>query len=109
MDIRLTEEQREILSGRICPYCHNGILWQYIPILLLCGANGVGKDEPPGRNRYAGGSVRSNRERFLVMRYCKGRLKIGYFTHPAKMILETKIYFWKIDKWNTIAFAKPKK
>lgn len=22
MDIRLTEEQREILSGRICPYCH---------------------------------------------------------------------------------------
>ena len=25
----------------------NGILWRYIPILLLCGANGVGKDEPP--------------------------------------------------------------
>lgn len=24
-----------------------GILWRYIPILLLCGANGVGKDEPP--------------------------------------------------------------
>jgi hypothetical protein len=24
------------------------------------------------------------------------------------MILETKIYFWKIDKLNTIAFAKPK-
>ncbi len=26
---------------------YSGWHWRYIPILLLCGANGVGKDEPP--------------------------------------------------------------
>lgn len=52
------------------------------------------KRRTPGRNRYAGGSVRSNRERFLVMRYCKGRLKTGYFTHPAKMISQNKDYIF---------------
>nr|DAW36619.1 MAG TPA: hypothetical protein [Caudoviricetes sp.] len=28
------------------------------------------------------------------MRYCKGRLKIGYFTHPAKMISRNKDYIF---------------
>nr|DAG70668.1 MAG TPA: hypothetical protein [Caudoviricetes sp.] len=28
------------------------------------------------------------------MRYCKGRLKIGYFTHPAKMISQNKDYIF---------------
>lgn len=30
----------------------------------------------------------------VVMRYCKGRLKIGYFTHPAKMISQNKDYIF---------------
>lgn len=55
-----------------------------------CAAQMALEKMNPGRNRYAGGSVRSNRKRFLVMRYCKGRLKIGYFTHPAKMISQNK-------------------
>lgn len=59
-----------------------------------CAAQMALEKITPGRNRYAGGSVRSNRERFLVMRYCKGRLKIGYFTHPAKMISQNKDYFF---------------
>nr|DAZ17421.1 MAG TPA: hypothetical protein [Caudoviricetes sp.] len=28
------------------------------------------------------------------MRYCKGRLKIGYSTHPAKMISQNKDYIF---------------
>nr|DAM09318.1 MAG TPA: hypothetical protein [Caudoviricetes sp.] len=28
------------------------------------------------------------------MRYCKGRLKTGYFTHPAKMISQNKDYIF---------------
>lgn len=59
-----------------------------------CAAQMALEKMTPGRNRYAGGSVRSNRERFLVMRYCKGRLKIGYFTHPAKMISQNKDYIF---------------
>lgn len=59
-----------------------------------CAAQMALEKMNPGRNRYAGGSVRSNRERFLVMRYCKGRLKIGYFTHPAKMISQNKDYIF---------------
>lgn len=30
MDIRLTEEQREILSGRICPYCLDPTQYEYV-------------------------------------------------------------------------------
>ena len=52
------------------------------------------KMNPPDVTDTPGGSVHSNRERFLVMRYCKGRLKIGYFTHPAKMISQNKDYIF---------------
>ena len=41
------------------------------------------------------------------MRYCKGRLKIGYFTHPAKMISQNKDYFLVIKK-NLSTFAEQK-
>lgn len=37
----------EYPAGVIEEITDHGILWRYIPILLLCGANGVGKDEPP--------------------------------------------------------------
>ena len=52
------------------------------------------KKRTPGRNRYAGGSVRSNRERFLVMRYCKGRLKILLYNVLGKNCLKNKGYIF---------------
>lgn len=60
------------------------------------GRKGITEIKDPRRHKSicTGGILRSNRERFLVMRYCKGRLKIGYFTHPAKMISQNKDYIF---------------
>lgn len=52
-----------------------------------------GKDEPPDVTDTPGGSVRSNRERYLVMRYCKGRLKIRLSNAPRKNDFRNKDIF----------------
>lgn len=70
MDIRLTEEQREILSGRICPYCHvpteyknsievYGVDYGMIYYCPQCGAYvGVHKGTDRAKGRLANAELR---------------------------------------------------
>lgn len=70
MDIRLTEEQREILSGRICPYCHvpteyknsievYGVDYGMIYYCPQCGAYvGVHKGTDRAKDRLANAELR---------------------------------------------------
>lgn len=55
----------------------------------------LNKISPGVINQYAPGEFYAVTESDIwLMRYCKGRLKIGYSTHPAKIISRNKDYIF---------------
>lgn len=90
MDIRLTEEQREILSGRICPYCHvpteyknsievYGVDYGMIYYCPQCGAYvGVHKGTDRAKGRLANAELRRCKieaHRYFDELYKRGLMK----------------------------------
>lgn len=90
MNIRLTEEQREILSGRICPYCHvpteyknsievYGVDYGMIYCCPQCGAYvGVHKGTDRAKGRLANAELR--RCKIEAHRYFDELYKRGLMT-----------------------------
>lgn len=65
-------------------------------LCLYCPLDDDEKGTPGIINKYAPGEFYAVTESDIwLMRYCKGRLKIGYFTHPAKMISQNKDYIFE--------------
>ena len=90
MDIQLTEEQREILSGRICPYCHvpteyknsievYGVDYGMIYYCPQCGAYvGVHKGTDRAKGRLANAELRRCKieaHRYFDELYKRGLMK----------------------------------